>query len=51
MNKVPKNTEELWELLQAEWNNFKIEECRNLIRPCVLRCKAVIKSKGHCTKY
>ena len=51
MSTAPKNTKELWELLQAEWNNFKIEECQNLIRSCVLRCKAVIKSKGRCTKY
>ena len=51
MKSNPKNTNDLWTTLQAEWAKITPEECSHLIKSCGRRCQAVIDSKGYHTKY
>lgn len=50
-NPLPKNIEELWEILQEEW--FKIDDhvYQNLVNSMPRRVAAVIDSNGNPTKY
>lgn len=48
---LPKNRENLWEILQEEWSNIDISKCQNLVDSMPRRVAAVINSKGHPTKY
>ena len=48
---LPKNRENLWEILQEEWSNIDISKCQNLVDSMPHRVAAVINSKGHPTKY
>jgi transposase len=48
---LPKNRENLWEILQEEWSNIDINKYQNLVDSMPRRISAVIKSKGHPTKY
>jgi len=44
-----RNQKELWEIIQREW--ILIERCRKLVESMPRRCEAVIKNRGHATKY
>ena len=48
---LPKNETELFNLLQEEW--FKLDESvyQNLVESMTRRVKAVVKAKGHPTRY
>lgn len=48
---LPKNREDLWEILQEEWLNIDINKYQNLVDSMPRRIAAVIQSKGHPTKY
>jgi transposase len=48
---LPKNREDLWEILQEEWSNLDVNKYQNLVDSMPCRVAAVIKSKGHPTKY
>ena len=48
---LPKNREDLWEILQEEWLNFDTNKYQNLIDSMLRQIAAVIQSKGHPTKY
>ena len=48
---MPKNREDLWEILQEEWANIDVNKYQNLVNSIPHRVAAVIKSKGHPTKY
>ena len=48
---LPKSRENLWEILQEEWSNIDINKYQNLVDSMPRRISAVIKSKGHPTKY
>lgn len=47
----PANKEELWRAVEAAWRAIPLERCRHLIESMPRRCKAVLKNKGHGTKY
>ena len=51
MKSNPKNINDLWITLQAEWSKITPEECSHLVMSCSRRCQAVIDSKGYHTKY
>src|SRR3979490_2516395 len=42
---------ELWERVEAEWDNKPAEVCQNLIKSMPRRIEAVLKAKGGYTKY
>lgn len=42
---------ELWERVEAEWDNIPAEVCQNLIESMPRRIEAVLKAKGGHTKY
>ncbi|GES87853.1 congested-like trachea protein isoform X1 [Rhizophagus clarus] len=48
---LPKSRENLWEILQEEWSNIDINKYQNLVDIMPRRISAIIKSKGHPTKY
>jgi hypothetical protein len=48
---LPKNRENLWEILQEEWSNIDINKYQNLVDSMPRRISAVIANKGHPTKY
>lgn len=48
---LPKNKEELWEMLQEEWLNIDIDFFNKLIDSMPRRVAEVIKSKGSPTRY
>jgi len=48
---LPKNKEELWEILQTEWHNINASIYQNLVNSMPNRIAAVIQSKGNPTKY
>ncbi|GET52987.1 IS630 family transposase [Rhizophagus irregularis DAOM 181602=DAOM 197198] len=48
---LPKNRENLWEILQEEWLNIEADKYQNLISSMPRRISAVINSKGYPTKY
>ena len=48
---LPKNRENLWEILQEEWSNIDSNKYQNLVDSMPRRISAVIASKGHPTKY
>ncbi|GBC25345.2 IS630 family transposase [Rhizophagus irregularis DAOM 181602=DAOM 197198] len=48
---LPKNRENLWEILQEEWSNIEADKYQNLISSMPRRISAVINSKGYPTKY
>jgi len=48
---LPKNKEELWEILQTEWHNIDVNIYQNLVSSMSNRIAAVIQSKGNPTKY
>ncbi|CAB4476100.1 unnamed protein product [Rhizophagus irregularis] len=43
---LPKNRENLWEILQEEWSNIEADKYQNLISSMPHRISAVINSKG-----
>ena len=47
----PVSMQELWQRVDAEWNNIPQEFCMNLIESMPRRIAAVIKAKGGNTKY
>ena len=42
---------ELWERVEAEWDNIPAKVCYNLIESMPRRIEAVLKAKGGHTKY
>jgi hypothetical protein len=48
---LPRNKEELWQILQKEWHNIDVSVYQNLVDSMPRRIAAVIKSKGYPTKY
>jgi len=46
-----RNQEELWEITRREWASISIDRCRKLVESMPRRCEAVIKNRGHATKY
>jgi len=48
---LPKNKEELWEILQTEWHNINASIYQNLVNSMPNGIAAVIQSKGNPTKY
>lgn len=48
---APKGMLELWERIETEWNKITEEDCLRLVESMPDRIKAVIKAKGHWTKY
>lgn len=49
--KCPTNCDQLWELIQAAWNDIPISVCQNLVDSMPRRCLAVLKNNGASTKY
>ena len=47
----PSNKEVLWQYCQEEWEKIPVSVCSNLIQTYNNRLQAVIKAKGHATKY
>jgi len=47
----PSNEEELFEILQAAWEELDETVLRNLVDSMGRRCEAVLKSRGYATKY
>lgn len=50
-NVKPRNNEELWASVQESWSKISKKRCEDLINSMPRRCAAVIKNKGHATKY
>jgi transposase len=48
---LPKNKDNLWEILQEEWSNLDEDIYKNLIDSMPHRIAAVIANKGYPTKY
>jgi DDE superfamily endonuclease/Transposase len=48
---LPKNKDELWQILQEEWYKLEKEIYKNLVNSMPHRIAAVIESKGNPTKY
>lgn len=48
---LPKNKEELWQIIQEEWYSIDIQTLQNLVDSMPNRIAAVIQSKGNPTKY
>ena len=48
---LPKNRENLWEILQEEWSNIEVNKYQNLVNSMPHRISAVINNKGYPTKY
>ena len=48
---LPTNLEELWTMLQEEWEKLNVEYIRNLYRSIPDRLQALRKSKGNVTRY
>lgn len=48
---LPKNRDELWQILQEEWLNLDEKIYENLVNSMPQRIAAVISSKGNPTKY
>lgn len=49
--KCPSNCDELWELIQAAWNDIPVSLCQQLVDSMPRRCQAVLSNKGTSTKY
>ena len=50
-NPLPKNKEELWQILQEEWSQINNNVIQSLVDSMPRRVTAVIDNKGHPTKY
>lgn len=50
-DRPPNGMLELWDRIEAEWNNISKEECCRLIESMPNRISAVLKSKGKWTDY
>jgi transposase len=50
-NPLPKNKENLWQILQEEWFKLEKDKYNNLINSMSNRVAAVIENKGYPTKY
>ncbi|GBB89824.1 hypothetical protein RclHR1_16660001 [Rhizophagus clarus] len=48
---LPKNREELWEILQEEWFNIEVDKYQNLVSSMPRKVATVIASKEYPTKY
>ena len=48
---LPKNQDNLWQILQEEWSKLDIDICKNLVDSMPRRIAAVINNKGNPTKY
>ena len=48
---LPKNETELFNLLQEEWSNIDESVYKNLVESMERRVQAVVKAKGHPTRY
>ena len=48
---LPKNPNDLWEILQEEWLKLDVNKYKNLVDSMPRRIDAVITSKGNPTKY
>jgi transposase len=48
---LPKNPNNLWEILQEEWLNLNEDICKNLVDSMPRRIAAVIDNRGNPTKY
>ena len=48
---LPKNKDNLWQILQDEWSKLDIGICKNLVDSMPRRISAVIANKGNPTKY
>jgi transposase len=47
----PTGMHELWQRVEAEWNNIPMQECLDLIESMPRRISAVVKAKGGHTQY
>lgn len=45
------NKQQLWDATRSAWEAIPVEMCRQLVKSMPKRCDAVIKNKGHATKY
>lgn len=45
------NKDRLWQEVQKAWYSIPVSTCQKLVLSMTSRCKAVLKSKGHATKY
>ena len=48
---LPRNQDNLWQILQEEWLKLDIDICNNLVDSMPRRIAAVIANKGNPTKY
>jgi transposase len=48
---LPKNKDDLWQILQEEWVKLEKDKYKNLVNSMPNRIAAVIKNKGNPTKY
>ena len=46
-----KDVEELWEWVEAEWNNIPTDLCQNLVKSMQKHIQALLKAKGGHIKY
>lgn len=47
----PTSKEALWEAVKDSWSKIPKKKCQDLVDSMPRRCAAVIKNKGHATKY
>ena len=47
----PSGVLELWERVEAVWNNIDVKACQDLIESMPRRVQAVVEAKGGYTKY
>lgn len=47
----PSNKEELWTAAKEAWQQISVDRCRRLVDSMPRRCAAVLRSRGHPTRY
>lgn len=48
---LPRNTDQLWEILQEEWANLDMDYINSLYDSFTRRVQALHDAEGHYTKY
>lgn len=46
-----RNKEELWAKIQEVWYDIPVSTCQKLVESMPRRCQALLKNRGHATKY
>lgn len=46
-----KNNDEIWHIIQREWESIPLQKCQKLVDSMPKRCAAILRNKGHAIKY